>query len=355
MVNILVTDIIGTMILLCGSFVIMKLRNALGSLLICLFAVGLNSTYAQRYTSNNPAYIKLVKKADSALEKSDFGKAVSSYSEALNISNKSVRTVSKAALANMKVGNLQAAITLLKQAHETDWKLACTYLGSHAADYTELQNNPAFLSIFEDCEKKMAAYESEVDVVYQDSIQALYNRDQMHRATFESLALNHGYNSPQMQEAKKLQQEADALNQKILAELFQSKGFPTLTKVKRGATQTALSILQRADTATIYKWIPTIKKLIAEKELLEADCAYIIDFALVQQGKPQIYGTQLYRDKADNLLKPRPFTSLTAVTQSRKLAGLPIWSEYLLQMGAELPTAPKKAHSTKKKSVKGTK
>ncbi|MFY8033243.1 MAG: DUF6624 domain-containing protein [Flexibacteraceae bacterium] len=355
MVNILVTDIIGTMILLYGSFVIMKLRNALTGLLICFLAIGLNSVYAQRYTSNNPAYIKLVKKADSALEKSDFGKAVSLYTEALNISNKSVRTVSKAALANMKVGNLQVAITLLKQAHETDWKLACTYLGSHAADYTDLQNNPAFLGIFEDCEKKMAAYESEVDGVYQDSIQALYNRDQMHRATFESLALNHGYNSPQMQEAKQLQQAADALNQKILAELLQAKGFPTLTKVKRGATQTALSILQRADTSTINKWIPTIKKLITEKELLEADCAYIIDFALVQQGKPQIYGTQLYRDKADNLLKPRPFTSLSAVTQSRKLAGLPLWSEYLLQMGAEQPAPVKKTQATKKRSVKNAK
>lgn len=333
----------------------MKLRNALISLLICLMVIGLNSAYAQRYTSNNPAYIKLVKKADSALDKSDFGKAVTLYSEALNISNKSVRTVSKAALANMKVGNLQVAITLLKQAHETDWKLACTYLGSHAADYTELQNNPAFLSIFENCEKKMAAYESEVDVVYQDSIQALYNRDQMHRATFESLALNYGYNSPQMQEAKQLQATADALNQIILAELLIKKGFPTLSKVKRGATQTALSILQRADTATINKWIRTIKKLITEKELLEADCAYIIDFVLIQQGKPQIYGTQLFRDKADNLLKPRPFTSLRAVNQCRKLAGLPLWSEYLLQMGAEQSTAQKTPQPTKKRSAKNTK
>jgi hypothetical protein len=158
-----------------------------------------------------------------------------------------------------------------------------------------------------------------------------------------------------MQEAKQLQVAADALNQKILAELLQAKGFPTLTKVKRGATQTALSILQRADTATINKWIPTIKKLITEKELLEADCAYIIDFALVQQGKPQIYGTQLYRDKADNLLKPRPFISISSVNQTRKLAGLPLWSEYLLQMGAEQPTPVKKTQNTKKKSRKSIK
>lgn len=329
------------MILLYGSFVIMK--RSLGvvfTLLIVLLSS--NTVFAQRFTSNNPAYILLVKKADSAFEKLDFGKAVRLYSEALSISNKSVRTVSKAALANMKVGNTDIAISLLTQAHQTDWKLACTYLGSHAADYTDLQNMPAFLSLFEQCQKKMSAYESEVDLVYQDSIQALYNRDQMHRATFESIALHHGYNSVQMQEVKQLQADADALNQKILKELLNAKGFPTISKVKRGATQTALSILQRADTATINKWLPTIKMLITSKELMEADCAYIIDYSLVQQREPQVYGTQLFRDKSDNLLKPQPYESVKAVNVNRKKAGMDIWQNYLLQMGAELPKATKK-------------
>lgn len=342
------------MILLYGSFVIMNLSLRLVLFTVLALVMGSNTLFAQRFTSNNPAYIKLVKKADSAFEKSDFGKAVGLYAEALSISNKSVRTVSKAALANMKVGNTDKAISLLTLAHETDWKLACTYLGSHASEYTDLQKLPAFLALFEQCEKKMVAYESEVDLVYQDSIQALYNRDQMHRATFESIALNYGYNSGQMQEVKKLQADADVLNQKILKELFNSKGFPTISKVKRGATQTALSILQRADTATINQWLLTIKSLIAKKELMEADCAYIIDFALVQQDKPQLYGTQLFRDRTDNLLKPQPYESVKAVNVNRKMAGMDNWNNYLLQMGAELPKVTRKkvtkVHQPKKEA-----
>jgi hypothetical protein len=310
------------------------------------------SVFAQRYTTSNPEYIVLVKKADSASEKSDFGTAVTFYNKALSISTKSVRTVSKAALANMKVGNTDIALSLLQQAHETDWKLACTYLGSHSAEYTDLQNLPAFIALFEQCERKMALYESEVDLVYQDSIQSIYNRDQMYRATFESIAANHGYNSPQMIEVKARQAAADAQNQTLLVNLFQTKGFPTLSKVKRGATQTALSVLQRADTATINNWIPKIKDLISANELLEADCAYIIDFALVQKGKPQLYGTQLFRDKSDNLLKPRPYISLKGVNENRKKAGLPLWSAYLEQMGSEIPKPKKGQKSTNNKPKK---
>jgi len=321
-------------------------------LVICLLLVVGGSVNAQRFASTNPAYITLVKQADSAMTKSDFATASKLYDKAFAISNKSVRTLSKAAQANAEIGKTDFAISLLNQAFQNDWKLACAYLGSHTKDFQTLKAEKRFLDLFTRCEETMTAYEKKIDQAFADSLHSLYNNDQLYRATFEPIALKHGYNSPEMANAKSLQQQLDLENQKQLKVLFAAKGFPTISKVQQAGTQTALSLLQRSDSAYISLWLPTIDSLIQVKELSAADCAYIKDFMACLQGKKQLYGTQLFRDPTDKLLKPKPYDSFAQVQKRRLNAGMPNWTDYLTQMGAEIPM-PIKQKSISKKSPKG--
>jgi hypothetical protein len=61
------------------------------------------------------------------------------------------------------------------------------------------------------------------------------------------------------------------------------------------------------------------------------DYAYLKDRVLVNQGKKQLYGTQLKLNSKTHLYEPLPMESPANVDARRKAVGLSVLSDYLKQ------------------------
>jgi hypothetical protein len=70
-----------------------------------------------------------------------------------------------------------------------------------------------------------------------------------------------------------------------------------------------------------------MKRAVKEDQVSSIDLAYLTDRVLVNQGNPQIYGTQFYRDKNSRLV-PRPIWEAEKLDERRKKAGLGTFKLY---------------------------
>lgn len=103
-------------------------------------------------------------------------------------------------------------------------------------------------------------------------------------------------------------------------------GWPSTKLVGKKASHFAWLLVQHADHDVKFQ-----KNCLALMEKNTIDWAYLTDRILVNKGKPQIYGTQFYKDFTDKLV-PRPIKNLTGLDKRRKSLGLQSFKLYKKQM-----------------------
>ena len=112
--------------------------------------------------------------------------------------------------------------------------------------------------------------------------------DSVHNATDGDTILLH----PLIQEM----QFVDSLNINSLIDIFDNHGYPGLSKVGPALMDAAFLMLHHADLETRLKFDFLIKNAISNGEATKTWLPYYEDRNLLDQGKKQIYGTQLYWD-----------------------------------------------------------
>lgn len=86
-------------------------------------------------------------------------------------------------------------------------------------------------------------------------------------------------------------------NTSWLESTVQHDGWPTISTVGEEASQAAWLLVQHADHKPEFQAkCLAIMKLLPEGEIKLANIAYLEDRVRVAQGKPQLYGTQFYKE-----------------------------------------------------------
>lgn len=130
-------------------------------------------------------------------------------------------------------------------------------------------------------------------------------------------------------------------NQKKLKKLIRKYGFPTISKVGLHAQFSAFLIIQHSDIQEKYYLL--VKKAYEKNDYHPACYALITDRWLIQNGKPQRYGTQIRtitEEKDGITYKKRilsPIENLNKIDEIRLKMKLPPLNEYLQTMKATIP------------------
>jgi hypothetical protein len=162
-------------------------------------------------------------------------------------------------------------------------------------------------------------------------LEAMASSDQLYRGRSTTGELT--------SEEWKLQTAIDAANMKRLAQIIDTYGWPGL-RFAGAASQTAFLVLQHADPATQRKYLPLLRDAVRRSDAMGGHLAMLEDRLLVDEGKPQIYGSQL----AANPLRFEPIEDEALVDERRRSVGLEPLAEYAKHFGltwTPRPQAPK--------------
>ena len=127
--------------------------------------------------------------------------------------------------------------------------------------------------------------------------------------------LGEGYN----EEMKELHEK----NAKILNNILDTIGYPTIDKVGIKANEAAWLIIQHSisQPALMKKCAALLKSAVRENKASPQNLAYLTDRIAVFEEKLQLYGTQFDWDENGNL-SPNPYDNLNKVNERRKSIGL---------------------------------
>jgi hypothetical protein len=127
--------------------------------------------------------------------------------------------------------------------------------------------------------------------------------------------LGEGYN----EEMKELHEK----NAKILNNIIDTIGYPTIDKVGIKANEAAWLIIQHSigQPELMKKCAALLKSAVRENKASPQNLAYLTDRIAVFEEKLQLYGTQFDWDENGNL-SPNPYDNLTKVNERRKSIGL---------------------------------
>lgn len=112
-------------------------------------------------------------------------------------------------------------------------------------------------------------------------------------------------------------------NSKILGDLIDTIGYPTIEKVSKEASEAAWLVIQHSigQPGFMKQCKKLLERAVSENKADPINLAYLTDRIAVFEGKAQLYGTQF--DWAENgELSPNFFDDLTQVNQRRKSIGL---------------------------------
>ena len=168
----------------------------------------------------------------------------------------------------------------------------------------------------------LAANAQVVDEKLRAELLEMRDRDQKARSD-----CNKGTTHERMKCYASMSESVDKPNMKRLNEIYNSIGFPDAQRVGKDGVHAYYLILQHSsDIVLKQKSLPGITKAFEEKHLSPSDYANFTDRLLVNQGKPQVYGTNF--DFKDNKLVMSKTEDLKNLDERRKKIGLMPIAEY---------------------------
>ena len=162
------------------------------------------------------------------------------------------------------------------------------------------------------------------------------------RDLFDSLVTEKGWKSPEVEEATRREAESDSVNMARLEEIIARHGWPGQSLVGNRAAVAAFLILQHGSLQQQEKYLPIVKAASDKGDVEPAHLAMLQDRVLMRQGKPQIYGTQLWNDPSSGELGLYPIEDSANVNSRRAEIGLAPVNEYLRSIGINPDSLGKK-------------
>jgi len=120
----------------------------------------------------------------------------------------------------------------------------------------------------------------------------------------------------------------DARNTARMHEIVEEYGWPTKSMVGGDGTRSAWLLVQHADMDVAFqrKCLALMRPRLADGQVSPADVAYLTDRVRVNEGEPQVYGTQFHLK--DGQRQPRPIEEPEKVDERRASMGMKPLADY---------------------------
>jgi Family of unknown function (DUF6624) len=135
-----------------------------------------------------------------------------------------------------------------------------------------------------------------------------------------------GFGSTMSAETVAEMQAVDARHTSRLRAIVAEHGWPGRSLVGDDGSHAAWLLVQHADGAFMAQCLPLMERAVAAGQAFGRDYVYLLDRVRMQQGKPQVYGTQ-FTLAADGQLVLHPIEDAEHVDERRRAIGLPPMAE----------------------------
>jgi len=128
----------------------------------------------------------------------------------------------------------------------------------------------------------------------------------------------------------KKEEEIIKKNTEEMRSIIKEYGWPGISLVGKKGAEAVWLLVQHSDRDLNFqkKCLALMREAVKKKEASKVNLAYLTDRVLVNSGKKQIYGTQIYKNKEGQFL-PRPIYDKKELDKRRKSFGLPPLKEYI--------------------------
>lgn len=123
-------------------------------------------------------------------------------------------------------------------------------------------------------------------------------------------------------------QAVDHRNAVRMKEIVEKHGWPTRSMVADDGTRCAWLLVQHGDHAVAFqrKCLELMRSHSKNEQVFLVDLAYLTDRVLVNENKPQVYGTQFHATGGKQ--QPRPIRDSENVGKRREAMGMSTLKEY---------------------------
>lgn len=211
-------------------------------------------------------------------------------------------------------------------------------------DLTGLRTDKRWPDILDRMKANRLENEHRFDKALQDTLNRIYTRDQSGRQAIDSISKKFGSDSRQMDSLWEEMSFNDSADLVRVEEILARREWPSPDEVGQRAATAVFLVIQHSDSMVHATYLPRMRAAVQRGDAEPEHLALLEDRLLTEQGKPQIYGSQV---RTDNKGKSAffPIADEPNVDKRRTSVGLEPLEEYARYFGIDyhLPAAARAA------------
>lgn len=157
----------------------------------------------------------------------------------------------------------------------------------------------------------------------------VYESDQNSRYEIDSIELQFGRESTEMQDHWNKMHITDSINVIKVTKILDERGWLGANIVGQQGNSTLFLVIQHADIETQLKYIPMMREAVKEGNARASSLALLEDRVALRQGQRQIYGSQIGRDEETGEYYVLPLIEPEKVNERRAEVDLPPIEDYV--------------------------
>lgn len=239
-----------------------------------------------------------------------------------------------AACAWALASNVEQAFHYLELVARKDkWDNLTHLLGDR--DLVSLHQDKRWDKIVKQVKANKEFSERNLDKALVALLDTVFVRDQTMRLRADSVLKKYGAQSDEVRNYWQQIQYQDSIDLLIIKKIIADNGWPGPGLVGVQGAKTVFLVIQHADSATHANYLPLLRDAVKQKKASAQDLAMLEDRLLTEQGKAQIYGSQVRWNDSTNSYELFPIKDEKTVDERRAAIGLPPLEEYARFFGIE--------------------
>ena len=162
-------------------------------------------------------------------------------------------------------------------------------------------------------------------------LDTVFTEDQTYRIQLKEVEDKFGRSSIQYKDQWAIIKNKDAANLKKVTAILDEHGWPGKGIVGKRGNLTIFLVIQHSDKATQEKYLPMMREAVKSGNAAASHLALLEDRLALKQGKKQIYGSQIGRNKITGKHYILALEDPENVDKRRAEVGLPPIQEYVKQ------------------------
>lgn len=274
-------------------------------------------------------YKQLISEADSLYNAKDYKKSNELFQQAFKLGKGNSSDLYNAACTAALAGENDNAFCFLQLAFQNGW--TNIYHLKKDADLNGLHADNKWKELVNKMQTKVDSIEANYDKPLQNELLQIFQDDQEIRHEYIAAAKKLGYNNPTVDSLVKIMLYKDSVNLIKVIKILDEKGWVGKDKVGVQANQTIFLVIQHSDLRIQEKYLPMMRNAVKEGNAIGSSLALLEDRIALEQGKKQIYGSQIYRNPETNEYYIAPLDDPENVDKRRTEVGLGLLADYVKQ------------------------